>query len=54
MDKKFKQVYYSDDCYWRDESAIQKLCRASGSTNEEADKWLLKQSLYQIYLPAPK
>ena len=25
-----------------------------GSTKEEAEKWLLKQSLYQIYLPAPK
>ena len=35
-------------------SAIQKLSRASGSTKEEAEKWLLKQPLYQIYLPAPK
>ena len=25
-----------------------------GSTKEEAEKWLLKQPLYQIYLPAPK
>ena len=53
MDKKFKQIYYSDDGYWREKSAIQKLSRASGSTKEEA-KWLLKQPLYQIYLPAPK
>ena len=54
MDKKFKQIYYSDDGYWRGESAVQKLSRASGSTKEEARKWLLKQPLYQIYLPAPK
>ena len=40
--------------YWRGKSAIQKLSRASGSTKEEAEKWLLKQPLYQIYLPAPK
>ena len=33
---------------------IQKLSRASGSTKEEAEKWLMKQPLYQIYLPAPK
>ena len=40
MDKKFKQIYYSDGGYWRGKSA--------------AEKWLLKQPLYQIYLPAPK
>ena len=54
MDKKFKQIYYSDGGYWRGKSAIQRLAKASGSTKEEAKKWLLKQPLYQIYLPAPK
>ena len=54
MDKKCKQIYYFDDGYWRGKSAIQKLAKASGSTKEEAEKWLLKQPLYQIYLPAPK
>ena len=53
-DKKFNQIYYSDDGYWRGKSAIQKLAKASGSTKEEAERWLLKQPLYQIYLPAPK
>ena len=54
MDKKFKQIYFSDDGYWRGKSAIQRLAKASGSTKEEAEKWLLKQPLYQIYLPVPK
>ena len=54
MDKKFKQIYYSDDGYWRGKSAIQKLAKASGLTKEEAERWLLKQPLYQIYLPPPK
>ena len=54
MDKKFKQIYYSDGGYWRGKSAIRRLAKASGSTKEEAEKWLLKQHLYQIYLPAPK
>ena len=35
-------------------SAIQKLAKTSSSTKEEAEKWLLKQPLYQIYLPPPK
>ena len=54
MDKKFKQIHYSDDGYWRGKSAIQKLAKASGSTKEEAERWLLKQPWYQIYLSAPK
>ena len=54
MDKKFEQIYYSDDGYWRGKSAIQKLAKASGSSKEEAEKWLRKQPLHQIYLPAPK
>ena len=54
MDKKFNQIYYSDDGYWRGKSTIQRLARTSGSTKEEAENWLLKQPLYQIYLPPPK
>ena len=54
MDKKFKQIYYSDGGYWRGKSAIQRLAKASGSMKEEGEKWLLKQPLYQIYLPALK
>ena len=54
MDKKFKQIYYSDGGYWRGKSAIQKLSRASGSTKEEGERWQLKQPFYQIYPPAPK
>ena len=53
MDKKFKQIYYSDGGYWRSKNAIQRLAKASGSMKEEAERWLLKQPLYQIYLPAP-
>ena len=49
MDKKFKQIYYSDDGYSRGKSAIQRLAKALGSTKEEAEKWLLKQPLYQIH-----
>ena len=54
MGKEFNQIYYSDDGYWRGKSTIQKLAKASGSTKEEAEKWLLKQPLYQICLPPPK
>ena len=54
MDEKFKRIYYSDDGYCRGKSAIQKLSKATGSTKEGAERWLMKQPLYQIYLPTPK
>ena len=54
MDKKFKQIYYSDGGYWRGKIAIQRLAEVSDSMKDKAEKWLLKQPLYQIYLPAPK
>ena len=54
MNSKFEQIYYSNDGYRRGKTAIQKLSKASGSTKEEAEKWLMRQPLYQIYLPPPK
>ena len=54
IDKKFERICYSDDGYWRGKSTILKLSKASGSMKEEAERWLMKQPLYQIYLPAPK
>ena len=53
MDKEFKQIYYSDGGYWRGKIVIQRLAKASGSTKEEAEKWLLKQPLYPKYVPRP-
>ena len=54
MESKFKQIYYFNDGYWRGKNAIQKLSKASDSTKEEAEKWLLRQPMYQIYLTPPK
>ena len=45
MDKKFKQIYYSGDGYWRGKSAIQKLSKASGSMKEEAEKLHIRKTL---------
>ena len=37
-----------------EKTAIQRFSKATGSTKQEAEKWLMKQPLYQIYLPPPK
>ena len=54
MESKFRQIYHFNIGYWREKTAIEKLSKASGSTKEEAEKWLMRQPLYQIYLPPPK
>ena len=37
MESKLKQIYYSNDGYWREKTAIQKLCKASCSTRREVE-----------------
>ena len=54
MKSKFKQIYYSNDGFLKGKTAKQKLFKVSCSTKEQAEKWLLRQPLYQIYLPPPK
>ena len=54
MESKFKQIKYSNDGYWRGKTAIRKLSKASGPIKEEAEKWLMRQPLYQIYLSPPR
>ena len=41
MKSKFKQIYCSNDGYWRGKTTIQKLSKESGSTKEEAEKWCM-------------
>ena len=51
MESKFKQIYYSNDGYWRGKLQYK---NCPGSTKEEAEIWLLRQPLCQIYLPPLK
>ena len=59
MDKKFKQIYYSDDGYWRGKSAIQKLAKASGlnkrRNREMATETTLVPNIFTTskYVPKP-
>ena len=59
MDAKLAKTYYSPGGYWKGFAAIKKLSEAASSTKliipeETAKKWLFKQALWQIFLPAPK
>ena len=54
LSKAMSRIYYSTKGYWKGFSAVSKLASAAKVSEEEARKWLEKQALWQIYLPAPK
>ena len=54
MDAQLAKIYYSPQGYWKGIAAIRKLSEAAKVPEETAKKWLIKQALWQIFLPAPK
>ena len=49
-----EKIYYSPKGYWKGLAAIDKLSKAAKVSKTEAKNWLMKQAVWQIYLPAPK
>ena len=54
LSKAMSRIYYSTKGYWKGFSAVSKMASAAKFSEEEARKFLEKQALWQIYLPAPK
>ena len=54
MDAKLAKIYYSPQGYWKGTAAIKKLAEAAHVPEDAAKKWLIRQALWQIYLPAPR
>ena len=54
MDAKLAKIYYSPGGYWKGFAAIKKLAEAAKVPEETTKKWLFKQALWQIFIPAPK
>ena len=50
---KLSKIYYSPQGYWKGFAAIKKLAQAAKVSEDVAQNWLMKQALWQIYLPAP-
>jgi hypothetical protein len=53
-DKALSAIYYRPGGYWRGRGAIKKLASAAKVPEAEARAWLYKQTVWQIYLPAPR
>ena len=54
MDAKLAKIYYSPQGYWKGVSAIKKLAEAAKVPENVSKQWLYKQTIWQIYLPAPR
>ena len=54
IDKQLAKIYYSPKGYWRGKAAIKHLSSAAKVSEQDAKNWLKKQTMWQIYLPAPK
>jgi len=54
MEGKLAKIYYSPKDNCKGTCAIKKLAEAAKVSEETAKTWLVKQALWQIFLPAPK
>ena len=54
MEKKLSRIYYSPKGFWKGLPAVKKISQEAGVTEDEAKLWLMKQAIWQIYLPAPR
>ena len=52
--KKLSKIYYSPKGFWKGLPAVKKLSQESGVSEDKAKLWLMKQAIWQIYLPAPR
>ena len=54
MDSKLSKVYYNPKGYWKGIAANKKIAEAAKVPEENVKQWLIKQTLWQVYLPAPR
>ena len=52
--KKLSRIYYSPKGFWKGLPAVKKLSQESRVSEDKAKLWLMKQAIWQIYLPAPR
>ena len=54
MEQKLSKIYYGPGGYWKGLAAVKKLAAAAKAPEETVKKWLVRQALWQIFLPAPR
>jgi len=54
VQEKLSSIYYTHKGYWRGLAAVKKLATAAKVSEQVARDWLNRQTIWQIYLPAPR
>ena len=54
MDRKLPRVFYSSKGFWKGLLAVKKLAQEAGVNEDDAKLWLMRQTIWHIYLLAPK
>ena len=54
LDRKLSRVCYSSKGFWKGLLAVKKLAQEAGVTEDDAKLWLMRQTIWHIYLLAPK
>ena len=54
MERKLSRVYYSPKGFWKGLGAVKKLAEEARVPEDVTKLWLMRQAIWQIYLPAPK
>ena len=54
MDRKLPRVCNSAKGFWKGLLAVRKLAQEAGVTEDDAKVWLMRQTIWYIYLLAPK
>ena len=52
-DKTLSKIYYGPRGFWKGLEAVKKLAQEAGVSEDVAKLWLMKQAIWQIYLPVP-
>ena len=52
--KKLSRIYYSPKGFWKRLSAVKIISQEAGVSEDKAKIFLMKQVIWQIYLPAPR
>jgi len=51
LEDKLTKIYCGPGGYWKGIAAIKKLAEATKVPEETTKKWLIRQALWQIFLP---
>jgi IS30 family transposase len=54
MESELSRIYYSPKMYWRGVGAVKKLAAMAKVSESDAREWLKRQTIWQVYLPAPR